>query len=180
MGLLVIDEEQRFGVKHKEKIKEYKNNVDVLTLSATPIPRTLQMSIAGIRSLSLIETPPVDRYPIQTYVLAENKQIIKDAIYKELARDGQVFVLYNRVENIDIEQAELQRLVPEAKIGVAHGQMNKNDLEQVMMDFTEKKYNVLLCTTIIETGIDIESANTLIIIDADHFGLSLVYQSYII
>ena len=160
----------------KLKIKEYKNNVDVLTLSATPIPRTLQMSIAVIRSLSLIETPPVDRYPIQTYVLAENKQIIKDAIYKELARGGQVFVLYNRVENIDIEQAELQRLVPEAKIGVAHGQMNKNDLEQIMMDFTEKKYDVLLCTTIIETGIDIESANTLIIIDADHFGLSQLYQ----
>ena len=176
LGLLVIDEEQRFGVKHKEKIKEYKNNVDVLTLSATPIPRTLQMSIAGIRSLSLIETPPVDRYPIQTYVLAENKQIIKDAIYKELARNGQVFVLYNQVANIDVEKIELQRLVPEAKIGVAHGQMNKNELEKVMMDFTNKKYDVLLCTTIIETGIDIESANTLIIIDADHFGLSQLYQ----
>ena len=172
----VIDEEQRFGVKHKEKIKEYKNNVDVLTLSATPIPRTLQMSIAGIRSLSLIETPPVDRYPIQTYVLAENKQIIKDAIYKELARNGQVFILYNKVANIDIELMEIQNLVPEAKIGVAHGQMNKNDLEQVMMDFTNKKYDILLCTTIIETGIDIESANTLIVIDADHFGLSQLYQ----
>ena len=176
LGLLVIDEEQRFGVKHKEKIKEYKNNVDVLTLSATPIPRTLQMSIAGIRSLSLIETPPVDRYPIQTYVLAENKQIIKDAIYKELARNGQVFILYNKVANIDIELMEIQNLVPEAKIGVAHGQMNKNDLEQVMMDFTNKKYDILLCTTIIETGIDIESANTLIVIDADHFGLSQLYQ----
>ena len=176
LGLLVIDEEQRFGVKHKEKIKEYKNNVDVLTLSATPIPRTLQMSIAGIRSLSLIETPPVDRYPIQTYVLAENKQIIKDAIYKELARNGQVFILYNKVANIDIELIEIQNLVPEAKIGVAHGQMNKNDLEQVMMDFTNKKYDILLCTTIIETGIDIESANTLIVIDADHFGLSQLYQ----
>lgn len=176
LGLLVIDEEQRFGVKHKEKIKEYKNNVDVLTLSATPIPRTLQMSIAGIRSLSLIETPPVDRYPIQTYVLAENKQIIKDAIYKELARNGQIFILYNKVANIDIELMEIQSLVPEAKIGVAHGQMNKNDLEQVMMDFTNKKYDILLCTTIIETGIDIESANTLIVIDADHFGLSQLYQ----
>ena len=176
LGLLIIDEEQRFGVKHKEKIKKYKNNIDVLTLSATPIPRTLQMSIAGIRSLSLIETPPIDRYPIQTYVLAENKQIIKDAIYKELARDGQVFVLYNRVENIESQKSELQRLVPEAKIGVAHGQMNKNTLEDVMINFTNKKYNVLLCTTIIETGIDIESANTLIIIDADRFGLSQLYQ----
>ena len=176
LGLLVIDEEQRFGVKHKEKIKEYKNNIDVLTLSATPIPRTLQMSIAGIRSLSLIETPPIDRYPIQTYVLAENKQIIKDAIYKELARGGQTFVLYNKVENIEMQKNELQRLIPEAKIGIAHGQMNKNDLEQVMIDFTEKKYDILLCTTIIETGIDIESANTLIIIDADHFGLSQLYQ----
>ena len=176
LGLLVIDEEQRFGVKHKEKIKEYKNNIDVLTLSATPIPRTLQMSIAGIRSLSLIETPPIDRYPIQTYVLAENKQIIKDAIYKEIARNGQIFILYNKVANIDIQKMEIQRLVPEAKIGVAHGQMNKNDLEQVMIDFTNKKYDILLCTTIIETGIDIESANTLIIIDADHFGLSQLYQ----
>ena len=134
------------------------------------------MSIAGIRSLSLIETPPVDRYPIQTYVLAENKQIIKDAIYKELARNGQIFILYNKVANIDIELMEIQSLVPEAKIGVAHGQMNKNNLEQVMMDFTNKKYDILLCTTIIETGIDIESANTLIVIDADHFGLSQLYQ----
>ena len=176
LGLLVIDEEQRFGVKHKEKIKQYKNNIDVLTLSATPIPRTLQMSIAGLRSLSLIETPPVDRYPIQTYVLAENKQIIKDAIYKELARSGQIFILYNKVSDIDIEQMEIQSLVPEARIGVAHGQMNKTDLEQVMMDFINKKYDILLCTTIIETGIDIEAANTLIIIDADHFGLSQLYQ----
>ncbi len=176
LGLLVIDEEQRFGVKHKEKIKQYKNNVDVLTLSATPIPRTLQMSIAGIRSLSLIETPPVDRYPIQTYVLAENKQIIKDAIYKEIARHGQTFILYNKVDNIEFKKAEIQKLVPEAKIGIAHGQMNKNDLEQVMIDFTEKKYDILLCTTIIETGIDIESANTLIVIDADHFGLAQLYQ----
>ena len=176
LGLLVIDEEQRFGVKHKEKIKEYKNNIDVLTLSATPIPRTLQMSIAGIRSLSLIETPPIDRYPIQTYVLAENKQIIKDAIYKELARGGQAFVLYNRVENIENQKIELQRIVPEAKIGVAHGRMNKTELENVMIDFINKKYDILLCTTIIETGIDIESANTLIIIDADHFGLSQLYQ----
>lgn len=176
LGLLVVDEEQRFGVKHKEKIKQYKNNIDVLTLSATPIPRTLQMSIAGLRSLSLLETPPVNRYPIQTYVLAQNKQIIKDAIYKEMSRGGQTFLLYNRVENMDNELSELQRLVPEAKIGVAHGQMNKSSLEEVMIKFINKEYDVLLCTTIIETGIDIESANTLIVIDADHFGLSQLYQ----
>ncbi len=176
LGLLVIDEEQRFGVKHKEKIKKYKNNIDVLTLSATPIPRTLQMSMAGIRSLSLIETPPKDRYPIQTYVLPENAQIIKDAVLKELARGGQTFILYNNVQNIESKKVELERLIPTAKIGVAHGQMTKDKLEMVMLDFIDKKYDVLLCTTIIETGIDIESANTLIIIDADHFGLSQLYQ----
>jgi len=176
LGLLVIDEEQRFGVKHKEKIKQYKNNIDVLTLSATPIPRTLQMSMAGIRSLSLIETPPAQRYPIQTYVLAENNQIIKEAIYKEMARGGQVFVLFNRVENLESKKAQLQNLVPDSKIAIAHGQMNKNELENVMIDFNNREFDVLLCTTIIETGIDIPSANTLIIIDADHFGLSQLYQ----
>ena len=176
LGLLVIDEEQRFGVKHKEKIKQYKNNIDVLTLSATPIPRTLQMSMAGIRSLSLIETPPKDRYPVQTYVLGENKQIIKDAIEKELSRDGQTFILYNNVQNIETKKAEIQKLVPSAKIAIAHGKMSKIELEDVMMKFVNKEYDVLLCTTIIETGIDIESANTLIIIDADHFGLSQLYQ----
>lgn len=176
LGLLVIDEEQRFGVKHKEKIKQYKNNIDVLTLSATPIPRTLQMSMAGIRSLSLIETPPAQRYPIQTYVLAENNQIIKEAIYKEMARGGQVFLLFNKVENIESKKLELQKLVPDAKIAIAHGQMNKNELENVMIDFNNREFDVLLCTTIIETGIDIPSANTLIIIDADHFGLSQLYQ----
>ena len=176
LGLLIIDEEQRFGVKHKEKIKKYKNNVDVLTLSATPIPRTLQMSIAGLRSLSLIETPPVDRYPVQTYVLAENKQIIKDAIYKEMSRNGQTFILYNKVKDINEKLLEFQRLLPDAKIAVAHGQMNKNELEDVMISFINKEYDVLLCTTIIETGIDIDSANTLIIMDADRFGLSQLYQ----
>ncbi len=176
LGLLVIDEEQRFGVKHKEKIKQYKNNIDVLTLSATPIPRTLQMSMAGIRSLSLIETPPKDRYPIQTYVLPENKQIIKDAVIKELSRNGQTFILYNNVQNIESKKSELQKLIPDAKIAIAHGQMTKENLENVMMDFINKKYDVLLCTTIIETGIDIEAANTLIIIDADRFGLSQLYQ----
>ena len=176
LGLLVIDEEQRFGVKHKEKIKTMKNNIDVLTLSATPIPRTLQMSMVGIRNLSLIETPPVNRLPVQTYVLEENDYIIKDAIYKELARDGQAFILYNSVENIELKKLELQKLIPEARIIHAHGRMSKTELENVMTSFINKEYDVLLCTTIIETGIDIPNANTLIIIDADRFGLSQLYQ----
>lgn len=176
LGLLVIDEEQRFGVKHKEKIKQYKSNIDVLTLSATPIPRTLQMSMSGLRSLSLIETPPVDRYPIQTYVLAENNQIMKDAIYKELSRNGQVFVLYNYVDGIESKARELNRIIPEAKIRCAHGRMSKTELENIMIDFTNHQFDILLCTTIIETGIDIPNVNTLIILDADHFGLSQLYQ----
>ncbi len=176
LGLLIVDEEQRFGVKHKEKIKNYKNNIDVLTLSATPIPRTLQMSMAGLRSLSLIETPPVNRYPVQTYVLAENKHIIKEAIYKELSRQGQVFILYNRVEDMHRKLKEISNLVPEAKIISAHGQMDKLELEQVMQKFINREYDVLLCTTIIEIGIDIPSVNTLIILNADYFGLSQLYQ----
>ncbi len=176
LGLLIIDEEQRFGVKHKEKIKEYKNNIDILTLSATPIPRTLQMSLSGIRSLSLIETPPRNRYPVQTYVLAYNKQVIKEAIYKELARNGQAFILFNNIKDMDVMNAEINHLVPEARIVCAHGQMNKNDLENVMNSFQNREYDVMLCTTIIETGIDIPTVNTLIIIDADHFGLSQLYQ----
>ena len=176
LGLLVIDEEQRFGVAHKEKLKEYKENVDVLTLTATPIPRTLQMSMTGLRSLSLIETPPVDRYPIQTYVMEENNQIIKDAVYKELSRNGQVFILYNRVESIEIKEAQLQKLLPEARIVIAHGQMKKEELENRMIDFIDHKYDILLCTTIIETGIDIPNVNTLIILNADYFGLSQLYQ----
>ena len=176
LGLLIIDEEQRFGVKHKEKIKEYKNTVDVLTLSATPIPRTLQMSMTGLRSLSLIETPPNDRYPIQTYVLAENNSIIKDAIYKEISRKGQCFILCNNIEMLDSKRIELSRLVPDAKIEIAHGKMNKNELEDIMYRFDNKEFDVLLCTTIIETGIDIANVNTLIIYDADNFGLSQLYQ----
>ena len=176
LGLLIIDEEQRFGVKHKEKIKQYKNTVDVLTLSATPIPRTLQMSMAGIRSLSLIETPPVNRYPVQTYVLAYNKQIIKDAIYKELSRDGQVFILYNSIDDMELKKQELEKIVPDAKIVTAHGRMDKTTIENVMIKFINKEYDILLCTTIIETGIDIPNVNTLIIMDADHFGLSQLYQ----
>jgi len=176
LGLLIVDEEQRFGVKHKERIKQYKTNIDVLTLSATPIPRTLQMSMAGVRSLSLIETPPTNRFPIQTYVLEENRQVIKDAIYKEMARNGQVFLLYNSIEDMDTKAREIQSLVPEAKIVCAHGQMPKTELEDVMIRFLEREYDILLCTTIIETGIDIPSVNTLIIIDADRFGLSQLYQ----
>ncbi len=176
LGLLVIDEEQRFGVKHKEKIKQYKTNIDVLTLSATPIPRTLQMSMTGVRSLSLIETPPTNRYPVQTYVLEENRQIIKDAIYKEMARNGQIFILYNHIEDMEAKARDIASLVPEAKIVCAHGQMDKKELEDVMIHFMEREYDILLCTTIIETGIDIPSVNTLIIIDADRFGLSQLYQ----
>ena len=176
LGLLVIDEEQRFGVRHKEKIKAYKNNIDVLTLSATPIPRTLQMSMTGLRSLSLIETPPVNRYPVQTYVLKENKTIIKDAIYKELSRGGQIFILYNYVETIEEKMLEIKKLIPELKIVHAHGRMSKVELEDVMQKFINKEYDCLICTTIIETGIDIPNVNTLIIMDADRFGLSQLYQ----
>ncbi len=176
LGLLIIDEEQRFGVKHKERIKQIKSNIDVLTLSATPIPRTLQMSMSGIKNLSVIETPPVDRLPVQTYVLSENNQIIKDAIHKELARQGQVFILYNKINNMDEKIHEIQKLVPEARITSAHGQMDKTDLENIMMAFVNKESDVLICTTIIETGIDIPNVNTLIVIDADRFGLSQLYQ----
>ncbi len=176
LGLLVIDEEQRFGVTHKEKIKKYKENIDVLTLSATPIPRTLQMSLVGVRGLSLIETPPAFRYPIQTYVLRENDQVIKDAIYKELARDGQVFILYNSVSKIENQVSRIKRLVPESKVTYIHGQMNKNQIETTMESFINKQFDVLVCTTIIETGIDIQNVNTLIVLDADYFGLSQLYQ----
>ena len=176
LGLLIIDEEQRFGVTHKEKIKEFKTNVDVLTLTATPIPRTLQMSLVGIRSLSLIETPPINRFPVQTYVVEENKQILKDAIYKELSREGQVFILYNRVQSIDEFASRISGIAPDARIAVAHGQMNKTQLENTIIDFVNYEFDILICTTIIETGIDIPNVNTLIVIDADRFGLSQLYQ----
>ena len=176
LGLLIIDEEQRFGVTHKEKIKQYKTNVDVLTLTATPIPRTLQMSLVGIRSLSLIETPPVNRYPVQTYVVEENNQILKDAIYKELSRNGQVFILYNRVQSIEEFSLRIKNIAPDARIAIAHGQMSKNQLESTIYDFVNYKFDILICTTIIETGIDIPNVNTLIILDADRFGLSQLYQ----
>ena len=176
LGLLVVDEEQRFGVTHKEKIKKLKNDVNVLTLSATPIPRTMKMAMSGLRDLSIIDTPPVNRYPIQTYVLEENDLIIKDAIYKELARQGQVFILYNNIDKLDNVVNHIKTLVPEARIISAHGKMNKIELEDVMQDFIDYKYDILVCTTIIETGIDIPNTNTLIIYNADRFGLSQLYQ----
>jgi transcription-repair coupling factor (superfamily II helicase) len=176
LGLLVIDEEQRFGVLHKERIKEMKVNVDVLSLSATPIPRTLNMAIMGVKNMSLLETAPENRYPIQTYVLERNDIILKDAVERELARDGQVFYLYNRVEDIELIADKIQKLVPEARIDIAHGKMRKVDLEKVIDNFVEHKIDMLISTTIIETGIDIPNANTLIIHDADMLGLSQLYQ----
>ena len=176
LGLLIVDEEQRFGVTHKEKIKKFKNDVNVLTLSATPIPRTMKMAMSGLRDLSIIDTPPVNRYPIQTYVLEENDLIIKDAIYKELAREGQIFILYNNIDKLDNIVSHIKSLVPEARIISAHGRMNKIELEDVMQDFIDYKYDILVCTTIIETGIDIPNTNTLIIYNADRFGLSQLYQ----
>ena len=176
LGLLIVDEEQRFGVTHKEKIKQYKNDVNVLTLSATPIPRTLKMALSGLRDLSIIDTPPTNRYPVQTYVIQENDLIVKDAIYKELSRNGQIFILYNKVASIESKMDQIHRLVPEARITYAHGQMSKQELERVMEEFVNQEYDILLCTTIIETGIDISNVNTLIIYDADNFGLSQLYQ----
>ncbi len=176
LGLLIVDEEQRFGVTHKEKIKELKVNVDCITLSATPIPRTLQMSVMGIKDLSMIETPPKNRYPIQTYVLERNDRIITDAIERELARRGQVFYLYNFVDSIELQAAKLKSLVPEARICIGHGKLSKDQLENVISKFINKEYDILLCTTIIETGIDMPDTNTLIIHDADRLGLSQMYQ----
>ena len=176
LGLLIIDEEQRFGVVHKEAIKKLKTNINVLTLSATPIPRTLQMAVMGVRQLSLIETPPLDRHPIQTYVLEYNDAIIKEAIYRELGRGGQVFYLHNRISDIELVYRKIRRLVPEARVCIGHGQMNKDDLEDTVQSFIDREYDVLLCTTIIETGIDIPNSNTLIIDDADKLGLAQLYQ----
>ena len=176
LGLLIVDEEQRFGVGHKETIKNMKKSVDVLTMSATPIPRTLHMSMVGIRDMSLLETPPQARFPVQTYVMEYQDSVIRDAILRELGRGGQVFFLYNRVASIDQCYDKLQKLVPEARIAIAHGQMKESVLEDVMLDFSQQKFDVLLCTTIIESGLDIPLANTLIIYDADYFGLSQLYQ----
>ncbi|TFJ92996.1 transcription-repair coupling factor [Lentibacillus salicampi] len=176
LGLLVVDEEQRFGVKHKEKIKRLKSNVDVLTLTATPIPRTLHMSMLGVRDLSVIETPPENRFPIQTYVMDYNPVFVREAVEREMARGGQVFFLHNRVDNIDKVARDLGMLVDDARIAVAHGQMNENELENVIFAFLEGEYDVLVSTTIIETGVDIPNVNTLIVNQADRMGLSQLYQ----
>lgn len=176
LGLLIIDEEQRFGVKHKETLKKFKETVDVLTLTATPIPRTLHMSLSGVRDMSVIEDPPEERYPVQTYVVEYNEQMIRDAILKEVSRGGQVYYVYNRVDNISRVTSKLRQLIPEAKFGIGHGQMGESKLEKVMVEFLEKEIDVLVCTTIIETGLDIPNVNTIIIYDADKMGLSQLYQ----
>jgi len=176
LGLLIIDEEQRFGVAHKEKIKNLKKNIDVLTLSATPIPRTLHMSLVGVRDISVIETPPKERHPVQTYVVEYNDQLIRDAILREINRGGQVYFVHNRVENIMEVSNYVSNLVPEARIAVAHGQMNERELENVIVDFMKNEYDVLISTTIIETGMDIQNVNTMVINDADKMGLSQLYQ----
>ena len=176
LGLLVSDEEQRFGVEHKEKIKEVRKSVHVLSLSATPIPRTLQMSLVGVRSLSQLETPPLNRLPILTYVIEKNKSVIKDVIQRELSRKGQVFYLYNNVAEIHNIALQIEKDIPEAKVAVAHGQMHRDDIEDVMLRFNNNEANVLVCTTIVETGIDIPNANTILIDQADKFGLSQLYQ----
>ncbi|MGA9172456.1 MAG: transcription-repair coupling factor [Thermoactinomyces sp.] len=176
LGLLIIDEEQRFGVKHKEKIKQLKHNIDVLTLSATPIPRTLHMAMMGVRDLSVIETPPENRFPVQTYVLEYSAALVREAVERELARGGQVYFLYNQVQNIEQMAEQIRMLVPEARVAVAHGQMPETELEKVMLDFLDGEFDVLVSTTIIETGVDIPNVNTLIIYDADKMGLSQLYQ----
>jgi len=176
LGLLIVDEEQRFGVAHKEKIKQISRNVDVLTLTATPIPRTLHMAMAGVRDMSVIETPPEDRYPVQTYVIEYSENLIKEAVRKELDRGGQVYFLHNRVEDIDRVKLQLQRIFPDASIGVAHGKMREDELERVMLRFIDGEYQILLCTTIVENGLDIPNVNTLIVDEADKLGLSQLYQ----
>lgn len=176
LGLLIIDEEQRFGVTHKEKIKKLKENVDVLTLSATPIPRTLHMSLVGIRDMSVLEEAPTDRMPIQTFVSEQNDEIVREALRRELGRGGQVYYVYNRVQNIDEVAMKIQGLVPDANVVYAHGQMDERQLESIMMDFINGDIDVLVSTTIIETGLDISNVNTIIIQDADKFGLSQLYQ----
>lgn len=176
LGLLIIDEEQRFGVKHKEKLKKLKNNIDVLTLTATPIPRTLHMSMIGVRDLSVMETPPANRYPIQTYVTEETPNIVREACLRELARNGQIFFLHNKIQDIDQKVAYLSQLIPEARIEYIHGRMSERQLEDIMLRFTQKKFDILVTTTIIETGVDLPNVNTLLVENADTYGLSQLYQ----
>ena len=176
LGLLVVDEEHRFGVRHKEVIKKIKKNVDVLTLSATPIPRTLNMSLSGIKDMSLIETPPEERYPVQTYVMEQDEMTIRDVIRRELDRNGQVFIIYNRVNGIRQLAHKIETMVPDAQIAIGHGRMNEVALENVMLGFVNHDTNILISTTIVESGIDIPNANTMIIMDADRYGLAQLYQ----
>ena len=176
LGLLIIDEEHRFGVKAKEKIKQMKMSIDVLTMTATPIPRTMHMSIVGIRDMSVIYEPPYNRKPVQTYVLEYDKEVVREAIIRELERGGQVFYIFNRVENIERKADEISELVPEADVVFAHGQMTGSRIEDIMQEFVEGKSNVLVCTTILESGIDIPNANTIIVENADRMGLAQLYQ----
>ncbi len=176
IGLLIIDEEHRFGVKAKEKIKQYKANIDVLTMTATPIPRTMHMSIVGIRDMSVIYEPPQNRKPVQTYVLEYDTEVIREAIIKEIERDGQVFYIFNNIENIQKKADDISKLVPEANVTYAHGRMTGREIEDIMQDFIDKKTNVLVCTTILESGIDIPNANTIIVENADRMGLAQLYQ----
>ena len=176
LGLIIVDEEQRFGVEHKEKLKKLRASVDVLAMSATPIPRTLEMAITGIREMSTIATPPEERHPVLTYVGAYDDKQVTAAIHRELLRDGQVFYIHNRVESIDEAAARIRRLVPEARVAIAHGQMNESALEQVVISFWNRQFDVLVCTTIVENGIDVANANTLIVERADVFGLSQLHQ----
>ncbi|WP_460327302.1 transcription-repair coupling factor [Paenibacillus sp. YSY-4.3] len=176
LGLLIVDEEQRFGVTHKEKLKKLKTNVDVLTLTATPIPRTLHMSMLGVRDLSVIESPPENRFPVQTYVVEHSQALVRESIERELARGGQIYYLYNRVQGIQEMAAQISMLVPEARVGVGHGQMSEQELEKTILDFLDGEYDVLVSTSIIETGVDIPNVNTLIVHDADKMGLSQLYQ----
>lgn len=176
LGLLIIDEEQRFGVKHKERLKQLKANIDVLTLTATPIPRTLHMSMVGVRDLSVMETPPQNRYPIQTYVMEELPSVVKNACQREMQRGGQVFYLHNRIGDIDEVVNKLEKLMPNARIASIHGRMSQNQIEDILYRFLNREFDILVTTTIIETGIDMPNVNTMIIEDADKYGLSQLYQ----
>src|SRR5690606_1899736 len=176
LGLLIIDEEHRFGVQQKERLKALRAHVDILTMTATPIPRTLNMAMNGIRDLSIIATPPARRLSVKTFVRRKERGLVKEALLREILRGGQVYYLYNEVKSIDKAAAAIEELVPEARVGVAHGQMRERELERVMSDFYHKRFNVLVCSTIIETGIDVPSANTIVIERADKFGLAQLHQ----